>query len=245
MVTLSSHLSTPVTGWLLRTLGYFFPEPIFGTTWDRKCVLTFKGRGEEEKLRSEQPSGKLIWPSHPTLIIGNKSVKKHWPWPIAQTCSLQYKVIHRSHITQSKMFKLGLSNTGFCSKCTLGSTDAHLHAIWLCQPVHSFWITVTETLSTILSYRIPSSPTLCFLGDISEIHIPQKHRNPLLISVIVAKKVVLQNWKSNKSCHIYNWTNLISEYISMERYNAHRKKQISTFGDTWSSFLTFINSTKT
>ena len=143
MVTLSSHLSTPVTGWLLRTLGYFFPEPIFGTTWDRKCVLTFKGRGEEEKLRSEQPSGKLIWPSHPTLIIGNKSVKKHWPWPIAQTCSLQYKVIHRSHITQSKMFKLGLSNTGFCSKCTLGSTDA------ICTPygsVNQFTLSGSQSL---------------------------------------------------------------------------------------------------
>ena len=158
---------------------------------------------------------------------------------------IQFNVINRTLITQSKMVKMGLANTGICSQCTLGSTDAYLHAIWLFKPVHAFWITVTETLSTILSNIIPSSPTLCLLGDISEIHIPQKHRNPLLISLVVAKKRVLQNWKSKKSCHIYNWTNLISEYISMERYNAHRKKQISTFGDTWSSLLTFINSTKT
>ena len=139
---------------------------------------------------------------------------------------IQYKVNHRTHITQSKMFKMGLANTDICSQCTLGGTYTYLHTIWLCQPVHSFWITVTETLSTILSYRIPASPTLCLLGDISEIHIPQKHRNPLLISLVVAKKVVLQNWKSKKSCHINNWTNLISEYISMKKYNAHRKKQI-------------------
>ena len=112
---------------------------------------------------------------------------------------------------------MGLANTGICSQCTLGSTDAYLHAIWLFKPVHAFWITVTETLSTILSNIIPSSPTLCLLGDISEIHIPQKHRNPLLISLVVAKKVVLQNWKSKKSCHINNWKNLISEYISLEK----------------------------
>ena len=41
------------TCWLLRTLDYFFPEPIFGAIWGRECVLTFKGRGEGEKLLSE------------------------------------------------------------------------------------------------------------------------------------------------------------------------------------------------
>lgn len=121
---------------------------------------------------------------------------------------IQYKVIHRTHITQSKMFKMGLHNIDICSQCTLGSTDDYLHAMWHCQPVHSFWITVTETLSTILSHRIPSSPTLCLIGDFSEIHIPQKYRNPLLISLAIAKKVVIQNWKSKKSCHIKHWTNL-------------------------------------
>jgi len=86
------------------------------------------------------------------------------------------------------MFKMGLHNTDYCSQCTLGSTDDYLHAIWHCQPVHSFWITVTETLSTIMSHRIPSSHhTLSqSTGDLSGIHIPQKYRNLLLIAV--AKK---------------------------------------------------------
>ena len=36
---------------------------------------------------------------------------------------IQYKTIHRTHITQSKMFKMGLTDTDTCSQCTLGSTD--------------------------------------------------------------------------------------------------------------------------
>lgn len=64
---------------------------------------------------------------------------------------IQHKVIQRTHMTQSKLFKMGLANTGICSQCTLGSTDDYLDAMWLCQPVHSFLITVTEALSTILS----------------------------------------------------------------------------------------------
>ena len=153
---------------------------------------------------------------------------------------IQYKVIHRSHITQSKMFKMGLTNTGICSH-TSGSTDDYLHAMWLCQPVSSFWITVTQALSTILNYRIPSSPTLCLLSDISIVQILQKLKNPLLISLAVAKKVVLQNWKSKKSCHINHWKNLIAQYIAIEKHNAHRGRQMSAFENTWSPFLSFLN----
>ena len=159
--------------------------------------------------------------------------------------NLQHKVIHRSHITQSKMFKMGLANTDICSQCTLGSTDDYLHAMWLCQPVYSFWITITEALSTILDSRIPSSPTLCLLNDISTIHITQHFNKPLLISLTVAKKVVLQNWKSKKSCHINHWKDLITEYITIEKHHAHREKQMSAFDNTWSPFLTFLNLTKT
>uniref|UniRef100_A0A672Z074 Reverse transcriptase zinc-binding domain-containing protein n=1 Tax=Sphaeramia orbicularis TaxID=375764 RepID=A0A672Z074_9TELE len=115
---------------------------------------------------------------------------------------IQYKTIHRIHITQGKMFKMGLISTDICSQCTLGHTDDYLHATWSCQPVLSFWITVTETLSCILGCRIPASPTLCLLGDLTHITIPTKHNNPLLISLTIAKKIIFQNWKSKHSCHI-------------------------------------------
>ena len=99
---------------------------------------------------------------------------------------IQNKIIHRTHITQSKMFKMGFSDTDICSQCTLGSTDDYFHATWACQPVHSLCTAVTEKLSSIVGCRIPS---LCLLGDIT------------LISLTIVKKIILQNWKSKKSCH--------------------------------------------
>ena len=113
---------------------------------------------------------------------------------------IQYKTIHRTHITQSKMFKMGLADTDSCSQCTLDSTDNDLYATWVCQPVHSFWTAVTNTLSTIFGCRIPLSSSLCLLR--ANTKIPPKHKNPLLISLTIAKKIVFQNWKSRKKCHI-------------------------------------------
>ena len=46
---------------------------------------------------------------------------------------IQYKTLHRYHITQSKLFRMGTVNTDICPHCTLGSIDTYLHATWNCQ----------------------------------------------------------------------------------------------------------------
>lgn len=102
---------------------------------------------------------------------------------------IQYKIIHRTNITQRKKSEMGLSDTDICSQCTLGSTDDYLHATWTCQPVYSFWTSVTDKLSIIMGCRIPLSPPLCFLGNTTGIdNLPTKYKNPLLIFLTIAKK---------------------------------------------------------
>ncbi len=66
-----------------------------------------------------------------------------------------------------KMLKMGLTNTDICSQCTLSSSDDYFHTTWTCQAVHSFWIRVMKKNSSILGSRIPPSPSLCLLGDIT------------------------------------------------------------------------------
>lgn len=148
---------------------------------------------------------------------------------------IQYKTFHRAHITQSKTFKMGLSDTDTCSQYTSGSTD-YFHATWLCQPVHSLWTTVTNTLSSALDFRFPLSPALCLLGDTSDTAFPSKYKTP--VSLAIAKKIVFQNWKS--SCHFYHWTNQITEFILTEETAAHQKNNISGFKETWNPLITFL-----
>lgn len=64
--------------------------------------------------------------------------------------------------------------------------------------------------------RIPLSPSLCLLGNTTEIdNLPIKYKNPLLISLTIAKKML--NRKSKKFIHINYWTNLLIEYIALEK----------------------------
>ena len=104
---------------------------------------------------------------------------------------IQFKIIHRIHITEKKMFTMGLRDTDICSQCTKGSTDDYLHALWTCQSVYSFWISVTTKLSVIMGCGIPPSPSLCLFNNYMEVdHLPIKYKNSLLISLTIAKKVI-------------------------------------------------------
>ncbi len=124
----------------------------------------------------------LSFSPSPDLQI-NKNIFFYDHWYKFTTHTIQH---HPFHITQSKMFKMGLINTDACSQYTLGSTDSYLHATWVCQPVHAFWTTVTEEFSTVLGCRIPMSPSLCLLGDIAQISLPLKYKNSSLISNFTA-----------------------------------------------------------
>ena len=153
---------------------------------------------------------------------------------------IQYKTIHRFHITQSKMFKMGLVDSEICSQCKLKNIDTYLHALWSCTPVYSFWTAITHELSLILGCEIPLSPLLCLLGDASDISLPSGYVNALLVSLTIAKKIIFQNWKTKENCHISHWKNILQNYISIEKTSAHSQNKISAFNDTWNKFTTYL-----
>ena len=135
---------------------------------------------------------------------------------------------------------MGFIDIDTCPQCTSGNTDSYLHATWYCQPVHSVWTTVIETISTILECRVPLSPTLCLLGDTSEFPLLSQHKIPVLVSLAITKKIVFQNWLSKTSCHLKHWSNLLPEYISTEEIHARKNNNICAFKDIWNPFITFL-----
>ena len=153
---------------------------------------------------------------------------------------IQYKIIHRTHITQYKKHKMGLADTDTCSQCTMGVTDTYLHALWECTPIQAFWKKVTQTLTDVLSCRIPLLPSVCLLGFISNTEIPPTHKNSLLTSLTIAKRVILQNWISKKSITINHWTNTLIQHITILQTTACSEGDMSSHRETWTPFMKYF-----
>lgn len=151
---------------------------------------------------------------------------------------IQYKIIHRTHITQYKKYKMGLAPTDICSQ---GVSDNYFHAVWACTPVYNFWTIVTQKLSDVLSCRIPLSPPLCLLGDLQIIHLQTKYKDSLLVSLAIAKKTILQNWKSKNTLSLNHWENLLLEFITLLKITTFQNGDIPSFRENWKPFLNYFN----
>ncbi len=106
-----------------------------------------------------------------------------------------------------------------CSHCSQNCPDTYIYATWHCPPIKRFWKDVTESLSCLLSCRIPLSPLLCLLGYLSTLNQEITNKRILLVALAIAKKTIFLNWKSRNTIHIAHWKNLLIDYISLEYFS--------------------------
>ena len=154
---------------------------------------------------------------------------------------IQYKVLHRTHITTHKMFNMGFIDNNTCTHCPT-AIDNHFHAFWLCTPIWRFWSEVMRELSEILNLSIPLTPSIALLGDLSALSIPQHLQTFILIALTLAKKTILLNWKDRNKLSVSHWLNLLTDHSNLEQLTSTVKDNLTTFNNTWSPFLQYIQS---
>ncbi len=95
---------------------------------------------------------------------------------------------------------------------------------------------VIEKLHMLLDIEIPVSPSFCLLGLSLEIDVASHYVKLVYIALILAKKAILQHWKTKQSLNINHWLNLLLEHMVMERMAAVSRKNIRSFLELWSPF---------
>ena len=133
---------------------------------------------------------------------------------------IQFKVLHRTHYTGQRMFQMGMAVSQTCSHCTANDIDNYLHAFWYCSPVNKFWHMVCKDLSVQIGYTITATPSVCLLGDLSNITSDKAESCMLITSLSIAKKTILMNWKSKQHLHIAQYRNILSEHSSLVAMSA-------------------------
>ena len=90
-----------------------------------------------------------------------------------------------SALPPGKMFKIDFKNTNICSHSTQNETDTYLD-VWDCTPAKT--LILSSNFWTAASHYHPHSSTL-----------EDSSKKILSITVIIAKKAVLMNWKIKNS----------------------------------------------
>ena len=153
---------------------------------------------------------------------------------------IQYKILHRTHYTGQRLFRMGLAPSNICTHCSDNTPDNHAHALWFCPPVHRFWLEVCKELSVWLKCSIPACPKLCILGDLNGINVDRKSAQMVLTVLCIARKTILMNWKSKNNLSINQFRNFLLDHISMEIMSLSSTHQSDEYHSLWSPLISLI-----
>ena len=109
---------------------------------------------------------------------------------------IHYKFVHRAYHWPHKRFLAGLPDTPSpnCQLCPLQVTGNFIHMMWECPPVRRFWDEVSTTMSNVTGHRIPTSPSVLLLNDLTGLDLPIVYQRWLLLALTAAKRMLAQRW---------------------------------------------------
>lgn len=164
-----------------------------------------------------------------------------------KTCSvnarlqlIQFKVIHRLHFSRTKLNRIFPSVSATCDKCK--SDDGTLgHLFWSCPKLRTFWDDIFHLYSEVYGKQLTPDSLLVILGCSNfSFTLPLMLQQALMFGMVIAKRVILREWKSASPPCFRKWLNDMVSCVYLEeiRYtlsDAHHK-----FIDIWGPFIEYI-----
>jgi len=116
--------------------------------------------------------------------------------------------------------------------------DTASHAFWFCPLLSGFWSSIFDWFSK--AYNTPLSPDaeLAIFGFSQHTsRLSGALQQSLMLGMVVAKKLVLKNWKSPSPPSFRMWITDMVSVIQMERLRHLRSDSMEKFSAAWDSFL--------
>lgn len=108
---------------------------------------------------------------------------------------LQFKVLHRPHLSASKLAKLFPGSDPICIRCRQDPATLS-HMFWLCPKLSSFWTGMFDTLSYLCNKTVSPNPLTALFGVIpQETSIASYQTEAVAFSTLLARRLILLSRK--------------------------------------------------
>ena len=115
------------------------------------------GRASTDRLRTawEEDLGLSLsedtWTSILKLVSSTSLCARH--------SLIQFKVVHRAHISKAKLSSMYPDISQHCIKCGFAEAS-QIHMYWSCSSFTNYWREIFHTLSRVLGIRLEPSPLI-------------------------------------------------------------------------------------
>jgi len=158
---------------------------------------------------------------------------------------IQFKIFHRLHYCKSKLAAIYPDVEDKCDRCTLSPANL-THMFWTCPKLYTFWTTIFEILSEVLSIDLEPSPQTAIFGvppNTEQLNTP----NSIIIAftTLLARRRILLGWKSPAPPKIAMWLTDTMFFLKLEKIKFTLRGSTEKFTQYWQPFITYFENLTT
>lgn len=148
---------------------------------------------------------------------------------------IQFKIVHRLHMSKVKLSKIFPGVSPLCDRCKQAPASLY-HTFWSCPSLTAFWSSIFEAYSVVAHRTIELCPFLGLFGIPSEDLILTKGQlNIMVYSALLARRLILLNWKSDRPPSFGRWICEVMHFLKIEKIRSTAK-----FHAVWHPFISYV-----
>ena len=153
----------------------------------------------------------------------------------------QFKIIHRLHFSPSKINKIFPNSSPICGKCSIEQGTLS-HQFVQCHKLQNFGGQLFDFLTRAFGRDIPLAPLTALFGMVEPGWALSKYEVQVIsLSTLLARKLILQAWKSEKTPTINMWLKELGGVLHLERIRFTLSKKEPLFMKIWSPILNLLD----
>ena len=155
---------------------------------------------------------------------------------------IQFKILHRLHLSKLKLSKMFSSVDPLCDRCS--QTPASLgHMFWKCPNIRNYWISVFQLLSEVLGKPLDPDPIMAIFGVNSDnVKLSKKQCMVLGAVTLLARRLILLNWKQKNPPSCSALIRDVMHHLQLEKIRFSLKSRTDHFYAVW-PFINYFNKT--
>ena len=154
---------------------------------------------------------------------------------------LQFKILHRLHLSKEKLSRMYPNVNPACDRC--GHSPATLaHMFWYCSKLTSYWQSIFKSLSDIIEKPFDPDPLTAVLGIIRPgVKLSTFQYSMIKFVTLLARRLILLNWKQTQVPTHTTLMKDVMHYLQLEKIKFELRGSEDNFYRTWQPFIDHFN----
>ncbi len=146
---------------------------------------------------------------------------------------INFKTLHRLYYSKERLhsFFSDVSPVCNCCKLTIGNL---MHSFWSCSKLCTFWKCIFHCFSEAFGKCWERDPLMAILGAATPLSSANKHEMmAVLFGTVIAKKLILQEWKTDTVATYDLWLREMANTLHLERLRFYNEDSGDMFDKVW------------